>query len=66
VNLTADILWQNTWDQRHVTPARLKAVCVIQGRVKRFLESVLSFNLPGVPLEEMLSARRGLLDLFSL
>ncbi|KIM55228.1 hypothetical protein SCLCIDRAFT_135027, partial [Scleroderma citrinum Foug A] len=60
IDLHADTLRQNTWEQCHVTPARLKAVCAIQGRLKHFIDSVLAFHLPGLPLDEMFHTWRGL------
>ncbi|KIM62289.1 hypothetical protein SCLCIDRAFT_25042 [Scleroderma citrinum Foug A] len=39
VDLTADVLHQNAWDQHNITSARIKAVCMVQYKIKRFFES---------------------------
>ena len=64
VDLTADVLRHNAWDQNNVTSARMKAVYMVQSKLKRFFECVFSFNLL-ITHDERQRARQGAIALFN-
>jgi len=64
VDLTADVLCHNAWDQNNVTSARMKAVYMVQSMLKCFFECVFSFNLP-ITHDERQCTQQGAIALFN-
>ena len=64
VDLTIDVLHRNAWDQNNVTSTRMKAVHMVQSKLKRFFECIFSFNL-SITHDERQRARQGAVALLN-
>jgi len=64
VDLTADVLRHNAWDQNNVTSTRMKAVYMVQSKLKHFFKCVFSFNLP-ITHDERQCTWQGAIALFN-